>query len=309
VADAPGAAEERASLARLLGGYEPVSFALKARRPMAPGRSGMRTERLDLATPGGETIRGILTGPDGDWRDLPAVLYCHAHGNRYGIGAAELVEGRPALLPEPYGPALARRGIVALSIDMPCFGERQGESESALAKRLHWHGRTLFGVMLEDLAGAFRLLCALDGVDPRRIGVFGFSMGATHAFWLAALEPGVARVAHACAFADLARLIEAGGHDLHGPYMTVPGLCAAFRTGRIAGLAAPRPQLVLVGALDPLTPPDATEPAFSDLRQAYAASAPTALRIIVEPDHGHVETPAMRDAIVDFFDPSAVSSA
>ncbi len=106
---------------------------------------------------------------------------------------------------------------MALSIDMPCFGERQGESESSLAKRLHWHGRTLFGVMLGELAGAFRLLRALDGVDPARVGTFGFSMGATHAFWLAALEPDVARVAHACAFADLSRLIEEAGTTSTGP--------------------------------------------------------------------------------------------
>lgn len=289
----------------LLGGYAPSPLTLAARRPLAPAAPGLRVERLDLKTPAGEAIRGILTGPAEDWRAQPAVLYCHAHGNRYGIGAAELIEGRPALLPEPYGPALARRGIVALSIDMPCFGERQGESESSLAKRLHWHGRTLFGLMLDELAGAFRLLRALDGVDPARVGAFGFSMGATHAFWLAALEPDVARVAHACAFADLGRLIDGGGHDLHGPYMTVPGLCASFRTGEIAGLAAPRPQLVAIGALDPLTPPDAAEQGFADLRQAYAAGAPEALRIMVAPETGHLETEEIRAAVLDFLCPPA----
>ncbi len=131
-------------------------------------------------------------------------------------------------------------------------------------------------------------------------------MGATHAFWLAALEPDVARVAHACAFADLGRLIEGGGHDLHGPYMTVPGLCAAFRTGEIAGLAAPRPQLACIGALDPLTPPDAAEQGFADLRQAYATS-PEALRIMVAPATGHLETEEMRAAVLAFLGAPAAS--
>ncbi len=117
--------------------------------------------------------------------------------------------------------ALAQRGVVALAIDMPCFGDRADETETSFSKRLHWEGRTLFGRMLEDLGGAARWLSALEGVDPDRIGVFGFSMGATHAFWLGALEPAIARVAHACSFADLGKLISAGAHDLHGPYMTV----------------------------------------------------------------------------------------
>ncbi len=294
------ATEQRAKLAQLLGSYAPEALRLQSRRPMAVRFPAMRAERLDLMTPAGGLIRGILTGPEGPWRGQPAVLYCHAHGNRYGIGAAELTESRPALLEEPYGPALAQRGIVALSIDMPCFGERQHESESSLAKRLHWHGQTLFGTMLAELAGAFHLLRGLEGIDPARVGVFGFSMGATHAFWLAALEPEVARVAHACAFADLARLIAGGGHDLHGPYMTVPGLCTAFRTGEIAGMAAPRPQLAIIGALDPLTPPDAAEAGFADLRNSYGPNSPGMLRIIVETTTGHLETPRMRAAILDF---------
>jgi dienelactone hydrolase len=294
----PSADERRRMLSRLLGGFAPTTFALRERHAIA-GSGGFRAERLVLSAPDGATVRGILTGPAGAWRGQPAVLYCHAHGNRYGIGAAELIEGRPALLPEPYGPALARRGVVALSIDMPCFGERAAETESALSKRLLLQGATLFGRMLCDLAGAFDLLSATQGVDRRRIGVFGFSMGATHAFWLGALETGAARIAHACAFADLEDLTATGAHDLHGPYMTVPGLLPAIRTGEIAGLCAPRPQLALIGALDPLTPPAALRRAVADIGASYR-HAQDALRIVVAPDAGHTETPAMRDAVVDF---------
>lgn len=297
---AEAADAKRSRLARLLGGHAPAAFAIAARQPLATPFEGMRAERLDLAAEGGSAVRALLTGPAGPWRDQPAVLYCHAHGNRYAIGASELVEGRPALLAEPYGPALARRGIAALCIDMPCFGERQDQSESALAKRLHWEGRTLFGEMLSELAGAFHLLRRLDGVAPERVGLFGFSMGATHAFWLGALQPEVARVAHACAFADLGRLIGSGAHDLHGPYMTVPGLRPAFSTGEIAGLVAPRPQLAIIGALDPLTPPDAAEAGFADLKRAYSSAPPGTLSVLVEPRTGHQETSAMRDAVLDF---------
>ena len=289
----------RVHLARLLGGHAPTAFTLCARRPISTRFDGLRAERLDLVTPEGEPVRALLTGPAGNWRGLPAVLYAHAHGNRFQIGASELIEGRPALLPAPYGPALARQGIVALALDLPCFGERAAMPETALSKKLHWQGRTLFGQMLDELAGGLRLLQAIEGVDPVRIGIFGFSMGATLGFWLGALQPGLARVAHACAFADLETLIASGAHDLHGPYMTVPGLCLAFRTGAIAGLVAPRPQFAIIGAEDPLTPPDAAERGLADLRAAYRVT-PAALTVLVEPC-GHMETPAMRQAVLGFF--------
>lgn len=295
----PSVTSRRLGLGRLLGGFAPRPFSILRRVSITSGSAECRVEELSLLEESGEPVRAVLTGPAGSWRNQPAVLYCHAHGNRYGIGARELIDGRPSLQPEPYGPALARRGVVALSIDMPCFGLRATQEESALAKRCLWEGRTLFGQMLEELAGGFALLREMEGVDPARIAVFGLSMGATQAFWLGALEPRIARVAHACCCADLATLVSRGAHDLHGAYMTVPGLLPFIRTGEIAGLAAPRPHLAMMGALDPLTPPEALAIALDDLRHAYR-KAPEALRILVESEAGHQETPAMRAATLAF---------
>jgi len=291
----------RARLGGLLGGFLPTAFAIASRDPVKAGVHGCRVERLTLAATDGRRVRGFLTGPEGGWTSRPALLYCHAHGARYAIGASELIASRPALLPQPYAPDLAATGIVALSIDMPCFGESAADTESALSKRLLWEGRTLFGLMLSDLAGAFELLAGVDGVDADRICVFGVSMGATQAFWLAALEPRIRAVAHALAFADLATLVENGAHDLHGHYMTVPSLLPAFRTGEIAAMTAPRPQFAAMGALDPLTPPPALAAAVVDLRRGYGeAGAADVLTIFVDGATGHKETPAMRAAILDF---------
>ena len=99
-----------------------------------------------------------------------------------------LIDGRPAWL-DPPGLALARRGFVALSIDMPTFGSRSGVTESAAAKAALWHGRTLFGQMLGEQAAALTWLAARPDVDQARIGMVGISMGATLAYFLAALDP------------------------------------------------------------------------------------------------------------------------
>lgn len=247
---------------------------------------------------GAAEVPGLYLCPEGPG-PFPAVLYCHAHGNRFDRGAEELILGRPALV-SPYGPALAERGIASLCIDLAPFGGRQAEGpEAALAKALHWQGRTLMGQMLAELSAAFDWLAARPEIDARRIAALGLSMGGTHAYWLAALEPRVAACAHLCVFADLAPLIASGAHDLHGPYMTVPGLLAEGDMGDVAALVAPRPQLVCIGAADPLTPETARDPALARLRAAYA-DTPDRLALHVDPDTGHRETPAMRAAVLAF---------
>ena len=132
-------------------------------------------ERLALDFGDGEPVRGLLTRPAAGTA-LPAVLYCHAHGAKYDIGASELLDGRPSLI-DAYGPLLARRGFVTLSIDMPTFGTRQIPGEDALSKALLWQGYTLMGKMLSDLLAAFQHLASRDDVDATRIAAFGLSMG------------------------------------------------------------------------------------------------------------------------------------
>jgi dienelactone hydrolase len=299
--DDPEAPIRRAQLHALLGRLPPVDWVMEARESVVSAPDQYRCERLALRSRAGAKSRAFLTGPSGDWRGLPAIIYCHAHGNRYAIGAAELIEGRPALIDPPYGETLAAAGIVALAIDLPCFGNRATESESAEAKRHFWQGTTLFGQMLAELAGLLPVLKQIGGVDPARIGTMGISMGGTLAFWLAALEPRIRAVAQLCVFADIETLVRTGGHDLHGIYMTVPGLNPACSTGAIAGLAAPRPQFVAIGREDPLTPPDAFATAAADLTEAYARSgAADALAIHAFDGVGHHETPQMRREVMEF---------
>ena len=149
-------------------------------------------------------------------------------------------------------------------------------------------------------AFAFEWLSEQDGVDANRVGVFGISMGATLGYWLAAAEPRIAGVAHLCCFADFEALIRGGAHDLHGLYLTVPGLLNLAGNGEIAGLIAPRPQFVGIGDQDPLTPADAVDPALAQLRDAYA-DCPDHLAIWRGKTSGHLETPDMRRAMLAFF--------
>lgn len=259
-------------------------------------------ERVGFVAPDGEAVRGIVLRPRKVDRPGPAILYIHAHGNRHAIGASELTDGRPALQ-GALGPVLARAGFVTLCIDLPCFGERSHDSESAAAKAMLWRGQNLAGRMLGELASAMDWLAARPDVDAGRIGAFGISMGATLGYWLAAVDPRIAAVAHLCCYADFQTLIEAGVHDLHGIYLTVPGLLPVAGNGEIAGLIAPRRQLICIGDLDPLTPPAAVDKALAQTREAYRqAGAEDRLALHREAQTGHQESPAMRSAVLAFFD-------
>lgn len=293
---------ERDTIRALLGGE---LGAVRLGDPEARARSaedGWLTEDLSFPTSLGEDIPGYFLRPEVTAVPVPAILYCHAHGARYDIGRAELFEGRPALQ-SAYAADLQRLGCAVLCLEMPCFGERREPGESALAKTHLWHGRTLFGRMLAELAAGVDFLAAHPDIDGDRIGAMGISMGGTHAWWLAALEPRLRAAVSLCCFADLACLVASGQHDGHGIYMTVPGLLPAISTGRLAALAAPRPQLFCVGLQDAFTPTACFDQARTALEEGYAGvGAGDRIEFCIDPDTGHEETPAMRQAVLSFLE-------
>ena len=261
---------------------------------------GWVVEDLMFTDPQGEKVPATFLRPPDHHPKVPAVIYAHAHGNRYDFGRDELLLGRPSLQ-DPYAPDFVKLGIAALCIEMPCFGARQSPNESTRAKALLWQGETLFGQMLAEQKCGVDFLCTHPSIDAGRIGAMGFSMGSTLAWWLAALDPRIKATTAQCSFADLATLVKTGGHDGHGIYMTVPGLLTKARTGQIAGLTAPRALQICVGLQDWSTPDAAFSRARHDLEAAYAAKeSQNQLSFHVEPHHGHVETPDMRKAVLKF---------
>ncbi len=290
----------RQRLQALIGWSPGIAAARSAREASHP--DGHVIEELILDGPRGD-IPATLIRPDrrsANAAPCPAILYCHAHGGDFRTGRREMLEGSRFHQAPGYGAALATLGFAVLCIDMPGFGDRRGEgAENDLAKAAFWRGETLFGHMLNDLAGAFGYLASRPDTDAARIFTLGLSMGAAHAYWLAALEPRVAGCAHLCMMADIAPLIADGTHARHGFYLTIPGLLHLAETGDVAGLIAPRPQFACHGGTDTLTPPAARDAALARLRAAYAGHD-DALTCALDPAAGHGETAAMRVAVLDF---------
>ena len=288
----------REAFAAYLQLEEPALTLLSSREER---RNGYILEQLSFDLGTGTPVRGLLTRPLAAGY-YPAILYAHSHGDRYDIGAGELLEGREYLL-SPWGPLLAQNGYVTLSIDMPTFASQGQQTESSAAKALIWYGKSLIGKMIEQEMAALTYLASRHDVDPQRLGGFGISLGSTLTYWQAAVDERLKAIAHLCCFADYATLVELGAHDHHGVYLLVPGMLNAISTGVIAGLVAPRPQLICVGGRDELTPPLSVERALRETERMYAErGAPEALSFYEDAGAAHQETPEMRSRVLAHFD-------
>lgn len=286
---------------RRLTGYIPGQVADIRLVSKSTDAGGHLIEELILATD--TEIPATLIRPARDG-PFPAVIYCHAHGGDHHLGRRELLDGSAFLQSPGYGRALANLGFAALAIDHAGFGQRRSEgSESALAKAALWNGTCLFGRMLNDLSFAIGSLAARPDIRADRIFSLGLSMGAAHAVWLAALDDRLAGSAHLCMLADIAPLLSSGIHDRHGHYLTVPGLLQHCEFGDVAGLVAPKPQLICHGGQDGLTPRAARDAALARARAAYDLRPGldgNALQVMLDPESGHAESAHMRAAVLDF---------
>jgi dienelactone hydrolase len=239
----------RRSLRELLGEAFP-------RAPLRPqvhrreDRLGFTIEQVSFASGKGLRVPALFLRPSVGGRK-PAILYCHNHSHDYAWGKGEILEGKGRM--PPIGPILARAGYCVLAIDAWCFGERRAD-ENATAKALLLQGRTLWGMMLADEMAALDYLESRREVDPHRIGCFGFSMGSTKSWWLAALDRRIAVVAGACGLTTYGALIDAGALNRHGIYFYVPRILEVAEVYNIVALVAPRPFLSLSGEEDGASP-------------------------------------------------------
>jgi len=223
---------------------------------------GYTLERLVLDLNGVEAVPALLLIPDHRADRAPGLLYIHWHGGMYDLGKEQLllgVDAQPA-----YAPVCVEKGLVALAIDSWCFGERKHDEngrrgEEDAFKQMLWSGQVLYGMMMFDEFRAFDYLARRPEVDPDRIGVLGMSMGASKAWWLAALEPRVRLCLDVCCLTDYRELIALQNLSGHGVYYYVPALLKHFQTAQINELIVPRPRLSVNGRLDELTPPAGVE--------------------------------------------------
>ena len=297
--------KQRKELWNLLGDLPWSHKAGPARLIRREQHEGYALERLVLDLNGQEPVPAILLIPDRLKKPAPGLLYIHWHGGMYDLGKEQLlagVEAQPA-----YAPVCAEKGIVTLAIDSWCFGERkhvktgrQGEEDAF--KRMLWQGQVLWGMMMFDELRALDYLASRAEVNPARLGALGMSMGATKAWWLAALDSRVRLCLDVCCLTDFEELMRIENLKGHGIYYYVPSLLKHFQSSAINELIVPRPRLSVNGRMDLLTPPAGVEKIRDHLLTLYRRFGREEDCRIDLFDCAHTELPEMRQLLLTWMD-------
>ncbi len=257
-------------------------------------------EKIVLDLNGIEPVPAYFLLPKKGDKNLPVILYNHAHGGDYILGKDELIKGRKILTHPPYADDLAKNGYAVLCIDAWGFGERSGKSESKIFKEMLWNGRVLWGMMVYDSLRALDYICQRTEIDKKRIATIGMSMGSTMAWWISALDKRVKVCIDICCLTDYQSLMKEDGLDRHGLYYFVPKLLKYFTAAEINSLIAPRPHLSLAGLEDKLTPIKGLKKIDKELKKIYkSVNSADSWKLLTYPC-GHQETKQMRLEILKF---------
>ncbi len=247
---------------------EPVPPAVEV-GPAEPAE-GFRRHRLVFDSEEAMSVPAYLLVPDGRRGPGSAVLAVHGHGPGKDRVCGLDPEAPPG---SDYAAELARRGHVVLAPDLRCFGERADWNppdhygcDTNLVHQVMagWHPLTQ---NLWDLARALDVLADLPEVDPARIGMVGFSYGATMTLFLAAIDGRVRAAVVSAYFSSWA--------EAHKVPWNMCGSQVLFAMqGKLehvdlGGLVAPRPLLVETGREDLIFPVAAATGAVERLRTHY----------------------------------------
>lgn len=163
----------------------------------------------------------------------------------------------------------AQEGIVPTEEER--FDHLSALHEETLAKAAGVLGQTFAGAVVTDDLVTLDVLAGVDGVDPKRLGVFGFSGGGGRSLLLAALDHRVAAAVVSCMMATFASLVPSD-LDTHSWLLHVPGLWSLSDWPDLTGLGRAR-FLVQYATEDPLFPPAGMSAAHEHLTELHRGSA------------------------------------
>lgn len=327
--------------------YPPVSdvkaaFLKLLDRPRVPldaeivhkeAKDGMVFEQLHFASerkPNGalERVPVLVTRPEKLSGRLPAVIVLHGTG---GSGKAMV----------PFMMELAKRGIIGVAIDARYHGQRAGNAKGAQAYHQAiiraWQTRAgdkheypFFYDTCWDLWRTVDYLETRSDVDPKRLGMIGFSMGGIEAWMAAAVDERIRVTVPAIAVQSFrwslendrwhgrARTIQpahvAAAKDLGEPQVNqkvcralwdkvLPGILNEFDCPSMIRLFAGRPLLILSGEKDGNCPLPGARLAFTAAEKAFRdANCSDRLRILVAEGVGHQVTPSQRTQALEWFE-------
>jgi cephalosporin-C deacetylase-like acetyl esterase len=240
-----------------------------------PSPSGFGAIEADVFTPN-------TAAPDAK---LPAVIWLHGYSSSLGYSWVYHFDVHPVL-------ALAQAGYTVLAFDQSGYGSRQVEAAAFYNKYPRW---SQMGHMVEDTRAAIDVLSKDAQVDPNRIYLFGYSMGANLALHTAVLDPRVKGVVSLNGFTPMRTDTEdkgAGGiaryfreHDLLPRMGAFAGKEAQlpYDYDELIAAIAPRPVYILAAQFDRDAHPADVKLAVEQAKKVYALYNATGNVMLDEP--------------------------
>lgn len=290
-----------------LGGPWPEPGELNVVTRGVQQADGFRIESLTYESEPGDPVPALLLIPNGvtGTRPAPAICVWHQHAGEWHFGKSEPagLAGNPM---HHTGAALAKAGYVVLCPDALCFEERQhptlknGNYERFEFLRLVVSGRSMAWKNILDMRRAVDFVVSRPEVIADQIGCYGHSMGSTHTWLVGPWEPRLKCLVGNCCLPTYAAIHRT--HILHCFPNFIPGIYPHGDTPDIAALIAPRALLLNFGETDSGSPIEEVRTGIETIRRAYdSLHAGDMFESFIEPDTGHVLSPAMWDKTLSWF--------
>jgi len=231
-----------------------VGFGTFLTRPESTAKMG----RMNISPYNGfgDQLFGYLYYPLDDngkikSKHLPVVIYLHEYDYSKGFNSYHRVESMIQ--------SIVDKGFAVFTYDMIGFGNRIEEGTRFYDRYPHW---SKMGKMVTDVHGAVDAISNLDFVDPSKIVVAGYSLGATVGLYAATLDDRVAGLVSIAGFTPMRTNTLDKGTEGVMAYSHLHGLLPrlGFFVGdenripydfhEVLACIAPRPVLVIAPQID-----------------------------------------------------------
>lgn len=279
-------AEVQKNLIETLGGFPEERCPLNAQITGRIERDGYAIEKLLFQSRPNFYVTGVAYVPNKTKFPAPAILCPHGHWQN-GYHHPE-VQSRLI--------GLAKRGYIALGVDMVGYNQREPEGPHR-SRNLFLVGMTVQGIQVWDNMRAIDYLCTRDDVDPERIGCTGASGGGNQTMYVSSLDERIKACAPVCSI----EMAECYMHKAFCTCETVPGLLKFADLVDICGLIAPRALLLVHGMLDGGFRIDSARKVHRRIQTIYNFYDPAKISSFAAYS-GHAYNKEMREAVYAWFD-------